>query len=208
MYFINKYIFFYKTLIWYFLWSYLRNWNQNGQARRHLPASPLTKRTRFERQHRQKQTPTPSSGNLSSYWGAHWRLEHCISNAWYIPLWMLVEFIVCTVIDYNLYQNTAGVVHISGSVYLTAQLIFVCQLDPSWMVRPIQWVPFCYHSIASSSNVCPAEAHTRGLGCFHACPSHFLHFILFISHPTSFLLWNKGKIYATIATEFLILLWD
>ena len=36
---------------------------------------------------------------------------------------MLVEFIVCTVIGYNLYKNTACVAHISGSIYLTAQLI-------------------------------------------------------------------------------------
>ena len=47
----------------------------------------------------------------------------------------------------------------SGSVYLTAQLIFVCHF---WMVWPIRWVPFCYHSLVSSSNVCPAETHTRG----------------------------------------------
>ena len=37
---------------------------------------------------------------------------------------MLVEFIVCTMIGYNLYKNTACVAHISGFVYLTAQLIF------------------------------------------------------------------------------------
>ena len=42
---------------------------------------------------------------------------------------MLVEFMVCTVIGYNLYKNTACVAHISGSVYLTAQLIFIGHLS-------------------------------------------------------------------------------
>ena len=107
----------------YCVWSYLWNWNWNGWAMQQLPASPLTKRTQFECQHQRKRTPTLtwSSSNLGSFWVAksrNWRLEHSISNAWHIPLWMLVEFIVCTVIGYNLYKNTACVVHISASVYL------------------------------------------------------------------------------------------
>ena len=159
------------------MWSYLWNWNRNGRARRHLPASPLTKQTQFKRQHRRKQTPAPtqSSGNLGNHWvckSTHWELEHCKSNSSHIPLRMLVEFIVCTMIGSNLYKNTACVAHISGSIYLTAQLIFVCHLDASWMVWPIRWVPFCYHSIMSSLNVCLAEAHTHTVfGCFRACLS-------------------------------------
>ena len=39
---------------------------------------------------------------------------------------MLAEFIVYTMIGYNLYKDTACVAHISRSVYLTAQLIFIC----------------------------------------------------------------------------------
>ena len=50
------------------MWSYLWNWNRNGQARWHLPASPLTKQTWFKRQHQWKWTPTQSSGNLGSCW--------------------------------------------------------------------------------------------------------------------------------------------
>ena len=67
---------------------------------------------------------------------------------------------VCTVIGSNLYKDTDCVAHISGSIYLTPQLIFVCQLNVSWMIWPIQWVSFCYRSIVSSLNVCPAETHT------------------------------------------------
>ena len=110
------------------MWSYLWNWNRNGRAKRHLPGILLTKQTWFE--HQWKRTPTQTSGNLSSSWVAksgHWRLEHSISNAWHIPLWMLVEFIMCTMIGYNLYKNTACAAHISGSVSLIAHLIFICQ---------------------------------------------------------------------------------
>ena len=99
-----------------------------------------------------------------------------------MSLWMLVEFIVCTVIGYYLHKNTACVAHISGSVYLTAQLIFVCQLDVSWMVWPIRWVPFCYHSIVSSSNVCLAEAHTHGSWALLCMPSHARHKLLNVFH--------------------------
>ena len=124
---------FHTSIGW--MWSYLWNWNRNSWARRHLPASPLTKQTQFEHQHPQKQTPTPtqSSDNLGSCWVSKTPTEDW-SNSWHIPLWMLVEFIVCTVIGYNLYKNTACVAHISGSIYLMAQLIFVCQLDASWMI--------------------------------------------------------------------------
>ena len=57
-----------------------------------------------------------TTGYITLVVARSWRLEHSICNAWHIPLWMLVEFIVieCTVIGYRLYKNAACVAHISA----------------------------------------------------------------------------------------------
>ena len=44
----------------------------------------------------------------------------------------------------------------------------------SWIVWPIQWVPFCCHSVVSSSNVCPAEACTCGSWALPCMPTTLL----------------------------------
>ena len=71
----------------------------------------------------------------------------------------MVEFIVCTVIGYNLYKNTASVVHISRPSLFSPAICLT-----SWIVWPIRWVPFCYHYRLKHTHMV--------LGHFCTCPSH------------------------------------